>query len=39
VNDSAVERIRSSDEIGCVRRLHLVDGSELREQLLTLSDM
>lgn len=39
VADSAVERRRSSDEVGCVRRFHLVDGSELREQLLTLSDM
>jgi hypothetical protein len=39
VRDSAVERNRASDEVGCVRRFHLVDGSELREQLLTLSDM
>jgi hypothetical protein len=27
-----------SDKVGCVRRFHLTDGSELREQLLTLSD-
>lgn len=39
VSDSAVERNRASDEVGCVRRFHLVDGSELRELLLTLSDM
>ncbi len=39
VADSVVERRRSFDEVGCVRRFHLVDGSELREQLLTLSDM
>ncbi|MEM6356370.1 MAG: SRPBCC family protein, partial [Pseudomonadota bacterium] len=28
-----------SDEVGCVRRFRLGDGSELREQLLTLSDL
>lgn len=38
VRDSAVERGWTSDRIGCVRRFHLQDGSELREQLLTLSD-
>jgi hypothetical protein len=38
VADSEIERGRSSDRIGCVRRFHLRDGSELREQLLTLSD-
>ena len=38
VADSHIERGYSSDKIGCVRRFHLVDGSELREQLLTLSD-
>ncbi|MGI9481047.1 MAG: SRPBCC family protein [Hyphomicrobiales bacterium] len=38
VADSHIERGRSSDMIGCVRRFHLADGSELREQLLTLSD-
>jgi len=38
IADSHIERGYSSDKIGCVRRLHLVDGSELREQLLTLSD-
>ena len=38
VADSHVERGYSSDKVGCVRRFHLQDGSELREQLLTLSD-
>jgi uncharacterized protein YndB with AHSA1/START domain len=38
VADSHVERGWPSDRVGCVRRFHLVDGSELREQLLTLSD-
>jgi len=39
VRDSAIERSLASDKIGCVRRFHLQDGSELREQLLTLSDL
>jgi hypothetical protein len=38
VRDSVIERGQTSDRIGCVRRFHLQDGSELREQLLTLSD-
>jgi hypothetical protein len=38
VKDSAVEKGWTSDRVGCVRRFHLQDGSELREQLLTLSD-
>lgn len=38
VADSAIERGYDSDRIGCVRRFHLQDGSELREKLLTLSD-
>lgn len=38
VADSQIERGQASDRIGCVRRFHLADGSELREQLLTLSD-
>ena len=28
-----------SDKVGCVRRFRLQDGAELREQLLTLSDL
>jgi hypothetical protein len=39
VADSVVERNLPSDKVGCVRRFHLADGSELREQLLTLSDI
>lgn len=39
VAESAIERGRASDEVGCVRRFRLQDGSELREQLLTLSDL
>ncbi|WP_420409837.1 SRPBCC family protein [Hoeflea sp.] len=38
VADSVIERGYDSDRVGCVRRFHLVDGSELREQLLTFSD-
>jgi hypothetical protein len=38
VADSVVEKGWTSDRIGCVRRFHLADGSELRELLLTLSD-
>ena len=36
---STIERGQSSDKIGCVRRFKLKDGSELREQLLGLSDL
>lgn len=39
VAESQIERGRSSDTVGCVRRFRLQDGSELREQLLTLSDL
>ncbi|TKT76219.1 SRPBCC family protein [Aquamicrobium sp. LC103] len=39
VADSHIERGQASDRIGCIRRFHLADGSELREQLLTLSDI
>ena len=38
VTTSQIERNREADVIGCVRRFQLADGSELREQLLTLSD-
>jgi Polyketide cyclase / dehydrase and lipid transport len=38
VRDSVIEKGQTSDRIGCVRRFHLQDGSELREMLLTLSD-
>lgn len=39
VKKSAIERGQPSDKIGCVRRLVLAGGEELREQLLTLSDL
>jgi len=39
IAESRIERGRASDEIGCVRRFKLHDGSELREQLLALSDL
>lgn len=39
VADSHIERGLPSDRVGCVRRFHLADGSELREQLLTMSDI
>ena len=38
VADSEIERGQTSDRVGCVRRFHLRDGSELSERLLTLSD-
>ena len=34
-----IERGQPADKIGCVRRFVLADGAELREQLLTLSDL
>ena len=39
VATSAIERGALSDKVGCVRRFRLKDGAELREQLLTLSDL
>lgn len=39
VATSQIERGRDSDRVGCIRRFKLEDGSELREQLLTLSDI
>ncbi len=36
---SAIERGHPSDRVGCIRRFTLQDGSELREQLLSLSDL
>ena len=39
VASSQIERGQPSDKVGCVRKFRLEDGSELREQLLTLSDM
>lgn len=39
VDTSLIERGHPSDKVGCVRRFKLADGSELRERLLTLSDV
>ncbi|MEM7259959.1 MAG: SRPBCC family protein [Pseudomonadota bacterium] len=39
VATSQIERSRDSDRIGCIRKFRLTDGSELREQLLALSDV
>ena len=39
VSTSAIERGQNSAKLGCVRRFLLRDGSELRERLLTLSDL
>ncbi|RDJ23343.1 SRPBCC family protein [Bosea caraganae] len=39
VRVSEIERGHPSDRVGCIRRFTLQDGSELREQLLTLSDL
>ena len=39
VAESRIERGEAPDRVGCVRRFRLADGSELREKLLTLSDM
>ncbi|MEM9331449.1 MAG: SRPBCC family protein [Pseudomonadota bacterium] len=39
VAKSQIERSEPSDRVGCVRRFQLEDGSELREKLLTLSDL
>ena len=39
VGSSAIERGHPPDKVGCVRKFKLKDGSELREQLLSLSDL
>jgi hypothetical protein len=39
VATSHIERGNTADRIGCVRTFNLEDGSNLREQLLTLSDI
>jgi hypothetical protein len=38
VVSSQIERGQDPDRLGCIRRFKLNDGSELREQLLALSD-
>lgn len=39
IADSQIERGNPADRVSAVRRFRLTDGAELREQLLTLSDM
>lgn len=39
VAQSRIERGSAADRVGCVRRFTLADGAELREQLLTMSDL
>ena len=39
VASSQIERGQPSDQVGCVRNFRLAGGENLREQLLTLSDM
>jgi hypothetical protein len=39
VAQSAIERGYASDKVSCVRRFTLQNGAELREQLLSLSDL
>jgi len=39
VATSQIERGHPVDKVGCVRRFFLADGSELREQLISLSDL
>lgn len=38
IKDSVIEAGKLPDQVGCVRRFRLQDGTELREQLLSLSD-
>jgi hypothetical protein len=39
ISRSTIERAQPADRVGCVRRFVLASGEELREQLLTLSDL
>lgn len=39
VVDSEIEKGESSDKVGCIRNFNLADGGNIREQLLTLSDV
>ena len=39
IKASAIERHLPADLIGCIRRVQLQDGAEVREQLLGLSDL
>ncbi|MGA1196370.1 MAG: SRPBCC family protein [Candidatus Latescibacterota bacterium] len=39
IADSQIEKGEPSDKIGCIRNFNLKDGGNIREQLLTLSDI
>ena len=39
IADSRIENDEPSDKVGCIRNFNLKDGGNLREQLLTLSDV
>ncbi|HEX6142859.1 MAG TPA: SRPBCC family protein, partial [Geminicoccaceae bacterium] len=39
ITSSEIDRRAPGDQVGCVRRLRLADGVEVREQLITLSDL
>ena len=39
VSSSTIERARAAQQVSCIRRFTLAGGEELREQLLTLSDL
>lgn len=39
IADSRIEGDRSPAEVGCIRNFNLHDGGNIREQLLTLSDL
>jgi hypothetical protein len=39
IADSHIENGEPSDKVGCVRNFNLKDGGNIREQLLTLSDV
>lgn len=39
ISTSLIERAQAAEQVSCIRRFTLADGAELREQLLTLSDL
>jgi hypothetical protein len=39
IADSRIEKNEPSDKVGCIRNFNLKDGGNIREQLLTLSDI
>ncbi|MBT3601527.1 MAG: SRPBCC family protein [Candidatus Latescibacteria bacterium] len=39
IADSQIENSEPSDKVGCIRNFNLKDGGNIREQLLTLSDI